>query len=158
MATCGGAFSSVLIFTAIIQRPRPATNARGIDRRRMRQQCLADPRAMGPESANKLCPDSKPRNPGTLHIPAEGRRRSEHIETLYVDRPQFATLLLPPISTDFYPDGNSPGKTLENSGKQNPKMGFKSPTEQRRKSSRPQETTPVLFSVCRVRSRRPPKS
>ena len=31
-----------------------------------------------------------------------------------------------------------PGKTLENSGKQNPKMGFKSPPEQRRKSSRPQ--------------------
>jgi hypothetical protein len=30
----------------------------------------------------------------------------------------------------FYPDGNSPGKTLENSGKQNLKMGFK-PPEQR---------------------------
>jgi hypothetical protein len=40
--------------------------------------------------------------------------------------------LLPLISTDFYPDGNSPGKHLENSGKQNAKMGFKSPPEQRR--------------------------
>ena len=30
-------------------------------------------------------------------------------------------------STGFYPDGNSPGKSVENSGKQNPKMGFKSP-------------------------------
>jgi hypothetical protein len=30
---------------------------------------------------------------------------------------------------------------MENSGKQNSETGFKSPTEQRRKSSRPQETT-----------------
>jgi hypothetical protein len=45
---------------------------------------------------------------------------------VYVDRPQFATLLLPLTSTGFYPDGNS-RNTLENSGKQNPKMGFKSP-------------------------------
>ena len=33
---------------------------------------------------------------------------------------------------------------MENSGKQNPKMGFKSPTKQRRKSSQPQETTPSI--------------
>jgi hypothetical protein len=35
--------------------------------------------------------------------------------------------LLPLTSTGFYLDGNSLGNTLENSGKQNPKMGFKSP-------------------------------
>jgi hypothetical protein len=52
--------------------------------------------------------------------------------------------LLPLTSTGFYPDGNSPGKSMENSGKQNPKMGFKSPTEERRKSSRRQETTPSI--------------
>jgi hypothetical protein len=49
------------------------------------------------------------------------------METLYVETPQKTTLLLPLTSTGFYPDGNSPGYTLENSGKQNPKMGFKSP-------------------------------
>jgi hypothetical protein len=43
-----------------------------------------------------------------------------------------AKLLLPLLSTDFYPDGNSQGNTMENSGKQNPKRGFKSPPEQRR--------------------------
>src|ERR1700722_17801951 len=59
--------------------------------------------------------------------PRERQESSQHIETLYVDRPQFATLLLPLTSTGFYPDGNSPGKSMENSGKQNPKMGFKSP-------------------------------
>jgi hypothetical protein len=37
------------------------------------------------------------------------------------------TLLLPLTSTGFYLDGNSPGKYMENSGKQNAKMGFKSP-------------------------------
>jgi hypothetical protein len=62
--------------------------------------------------------------------PGKGKESSKHIEILYVDRPQFATLLLPPSSTGFYPDGILPGKTLENSGKQNPKMGFKSPPEQ----------------------------
>jgi hypothetical protein len=31
------------------------------------------------------------------------------------------------LSTDFHPDGNSLGKHMENSGKQNPKMGFKPP-------------------------------
>jgi hypothetical protein len=29
---------------------------------------------------------------------------------LYVEPPQNTTLLLPPTSTGFYPDGNSPGK------------------------------------------------
>jgi hypothetical protein len=37
MATCGGTVSSVSIFTATIQLPRPATNAQGIDR----QGCAA---------------------------------------------------------------------------------------------------------------------
>ena len=40
---------------------------------------------------------------------------------------QFATVFLPQESAVFYPDGNSPGNTIENSGKQNPGMGFKSP-------------------------------
>jgi hypothetical protein len=35
--------------------------------------------------------------------------------------------LIPLLSTDFHPDGNSRAKLIENSGKQNPKMGFKSP-------------------------------
>jgi hypothetical protein len=67
--------------------------------------------------------------PNTSHYELDterkGRRRSKHIENLYVDRPQFATLLLPLTSTGFYPDGNSRGKHMENSGKQNPKMGLK---------------------------------
>ena len=50
---------------------------------------------------------------------------------MYVDRLQFTTVFLLLLSTDFtlmeIPEGN----TLENSGKQNPKMGFKSPPEQR---------------------------
>jgi hypothetical protein len=32
-----------------------------------------------------------------------------HIKTLYVEPPQKTTLLLPPSSTGFSPDGNSPG-------------------------------------------------
>jgi hypothetical protein len=47
---------------------------------------------------------------------------------LYVDLQQFATVFLPQESAVFYPDGNSPGKNLEKSGKENPKKGFKSPT------------------------------
>ena len=47
---------------------------------------------------------------------------------------RFATVSLPQEFAVFYPDGNSQGKHLENSGKQNPKKGFKSPPEQRRKS------------------------
>ena len=43
---------------------------------------------------------------------------------MYVDLQQFAAVLLPLFSTLMeIPQGN----TLENSGKQNPKMGFKSP-------------------------------
>ena len=49
---------------------------------------------------------------------------------MYVDLQQFAAVLLPLESAIFYPNGNSPGNTMENSGKQNPKMGFK-PPEQR---------------------------
>jgi hypothetical protein len=42
---------------------------------------------------------------------------------------RFATVFFPQESAVFYPDGNSPGKTMENSGKQNPERGFKSPPE-----------------------------
>ena len=51
---------------------------------------------------------------------------------MYVDLQQFAAVLLPLESAIFYPNGNSPGNTMENSGKQNPKMGFKSPPSRRR--------------------------
>ena len=34
--------------------------------------------------------------------------RSQHIKTMYKDRPQNTTLLLPPTSAGFYLDGNSP--------------------------------------------------
>jgi hypothetical protein len=46
---------------------------------------------------------------------------------MYVDLQQFAAILLPPESAIFHPDGNFRGNTMENSGKQNPKTGFKSP-------------------------------
>src|SRR5580700_2222769 len=55
---------------------------------------------------------------------------------MYVDLQQFAAVLLPLESAIFYPNGNSPGNTMENSGKQNPKMGFKSPPEQRMLTSK----------------------
>jgi hypothetical protein len=45
--------------------------------------------------------------------------------------------LFPLDSVVFYTDGNSLGNTMEDSGKQTPKMGFKSPSEQRRKFSKP---------------------
>jgi hypothetical protein len=54
------------------------------------------------------------------------------------------TVFLPLLSAGFYPDGNSPGKHLENSGKQNPKMGFKSPPEQRRKFGKLQFATNLI--------------
>jgi hypothetical protein len=38
---------------------------------------------------------------------------------------------------------------MENSGKQNPKMGFKSPTEQGRKFRGPQKTTSLIDFPCR---------
>ena len=66
---------------------------------------------------------------------------------MYVDLQQFAAVLLPLESAVFYPNGNSPGNTMENSGKQNPKMGFKSPTEQRRKFNRAQVTTSSILSI-----------
>jgi hypothetical protein len=44
------------------------------------------------------------------HPREKAKESSKHIENLYVERPQFATLLLPLTSTDCYPDGNSPGK------------------------------------------------
>jgi hypothetical protein len=64
---------------------------------------------------------------GFFRSPWKGRHKSKHMQTLYVEPPQNTTLLLPPTSAGFYPDGNSPGKYMENSGKQKPKMGFKSP-------------------------------
>jgi hypothetical protein len=45
------------------------------------------------------------------HWSREKADNHQNIETLYVDRPQKTTLLLSLLSTDFYPDGNSPGKT-----------------------------------------------
>ena len=46
---------------------------------------------------------------------------------MYVDLQQFAAILLPRESAIFFPVGNFRGKTLENSGKQNPETGFKPP-------------------------------
>jgi hypothetical protein len=65
---------------------------------------------------------------------------------MYVDLQQFAAFLFPLPSTVFHADGNSLGKALENSGKQNPKMGFKSPPSKGEKSGRPQKTTPLIVS------------
>ena len=77
-----------------------------------------------PETPNKLIPRLK--NP--LFPQAEtGTKLLKRRKNLYVDLQQFATLFLPQESAVFSPDGNSPGNTMENSGKQNPKMGFKSP-------------------------------
>jgi len=36
---------------------------------------------------------------------------------MYVDRQQFTTVFLPLLSAGCYPDGNSPAKHMENSGK-----------------------------------------
>jgi hypothetical protein len=55
------------------------------------------------------------------------------METLYVDRPQNTTLLLPPTSIVFHPDGDFPGKNMENSGKPNPKMEFKPPEHSKKR-------------------------
>ena len=77
-----------------------------------------------PETPNKLIPRLK--NP--LFPQAEtGTKLLKRRKNLYVDLQQFATLFLPQESAVFSPDGNSPGNTMENSGKQNPKMGFKPP-------------------------------
>jgi hypothetical protein len=60
---------------------------------------------------------------------------------MYVDWQQFAAVLLHYLPLFSTLTAISMGNAMENSGKQNPKTGFKSPTEQRRKSSRPQEIT-----------------
>ena len=57
---------------------------------------------------------------------------------MYVELLQLTTISFPLDSVVFHPDGNSAGKHLENSGKQNP---IKSPPEQRRKFSQLQFTT-----------------
>jgi hypothetical protein len=46
---------------------------------------------------------------------------------MYVDLQQFAANLLPRESAIFHPDGKLRGNIMENSGKQNPETGFKSP-------------------------------
>jgi hypothetical protein len=46
---------------------------------------------------------------------------------MYVDLQQFAAVLLPAASAVFHTDGSFLGDAMENSGKQNPKTGFKSP-------------------------------
>jgi hypothetical protein len=46
---------------------------------------------------------------------------------MYVDLQHFATVSLPQESAVFYTDGIPPEKTMENSAKQNPESGFKSP-------------------------------
>jgi hypothetical protein len=80
-----------------------------------------------PQSGNKPCPPQNRVILGFFKSLGKGKELSKHIKTLYVDSPQKTTLLLPSSSTGFYADGNSAGKRMENSGKQNPKMGFKSP-------------------------------
>jgi hypothetical protein len=58
-------------------------------------------------------------------------------------RPNFCFRYFPQISTLMeIPQGN----TMENSGKQNPKMGFTSPPEQRRKSGAQQFA--AVFATC----------
>ena len=63
---------------------------------------------------------------------------------MYVHLQQFAAVLLPLLSTRL---ALFQGNTVENSGKGKPETGFKSPTEHRRKSNRPQETTPSIDSL-----------
>jgi hypothetical protein len=48
---------------------------------------------------------------------------------------QLAAVLLPLPSTVFHAHGNFPGSAMENSGKPNPKMGFKSPPGRGEKSA-----------------------
>jgi hypothetical protein len=55
-------------------------------------------------------------------------QRIQPTEKTYVDLQQFCFHCLPVFSTRI---ALFQGNTLENSGKQNPKMGFKSPPEQR---------------------------
>jgi hypothetical protein len=77
---------------------------------------------------------SKPHYSGILQIPME-RQAQIKTHANYVCRTatKYHTLL-PLTSTGFYPDGNFPGKSMENSGKQNPKMGFKPPEHSRKRA------------------------
>src|ERR1700730_841599 len=85
--------------------------------------------------------------PVFFQIPWKGKKSSKHIEILYVDRSQFATLLLPLTSTGFYPDGNSLGKSMENSGKQNPKIKPSATIRNGYKGLLPEADYVVLASV-----------
>lgn len=88
------------------QQPTP----RGIDRRGCATSVWPTPGRLTP---NPQINNALTRNRvklGFFTYPRKGRRRSEHIENLYVEPPQNTTLLFPPISADFYPDGNFPGK------------------------------------------------
>jgi hypothetical protein len=69
----------------------------------MRHQCLADPKATGPEirKINNALPQNRV-NLGFFTSPWKGKASPKHIYILYIDRPQFATLLLPLNSTGFY--------------------------------------------------------
>jgi hypothetical protein len=69
----------------------------------------------------------------------EARRSKERLKRtgkMCVDQLQLTTVLLPLLSAGCYPDGNSPTKHPGKQRKTEPKMGFKSPPEQRRKLSR----------------------
>ena len=74
---------------------------------------------------------SKPRYTGIFHIPVERQRiiktHKNFVRRVATKCHSFASAQLPLVSTLMeIPQGN----TMENSGKQNPKMGFKSPPEQ----------------------------
>src|SRR4029077_1404699 len=92
--------------------PRTVTqpNARGIDRRGCAASVWPAPGrpAPNPQINNALTQNRVIL--GFFTFPWKGRRCQKHIENLYLERPQKTTLLLPPTSTGFYPDGNSPGK------------------------------------------------
>jgi hypothetical protein len=61
------------------------------------------------------------------------RKRAALVQTGYLENTaknfvrRLTTILFPLDSVVFYPNGKSPGNSMANSGKQNPKMGFKSP-------------------------------
>jgi hypothetical protein len=67
-----------------------------------------------------------------FHSPAE-RQKITKTQPENVGRAATnATLLIPLLSAGFYPDGNSPGTHLENSGRQNPEMGSSPPSRDAR--------------------------
>jgi hypothetical protein len=89
---------------------RPATNAPGIDRRGCATSVWPTPGRLAPNpQANSALIQNRVIL-GFFTSPRKGRRRSKHIENLYVEPPQNTTLLFPPTSTSFYPDRNFPGK------------------------------------------------